>query len=117
MDEEVRGERLPRYTVPMDEQEDFESVKLWRHVSEAIDNEDQHAATEQKSILEETQRAGARERKANEQIWQPRFFELVSPLNDNKTRFLFQFKRFPKEFKHYFKIVYLLGSVNRTICL
>lgn len=98
VDEEVRGERLPRYTVPMDEQEDSESVKLWRHVSEAIDNEDQHAATEQKSILEETQRAGARERKANEQIWQPRFFELVSPLNDNKTRFLFQFTTFANEF-------------------
>ena len=62
----------------MEEQEEFESVKLWRHVSEAIDKEDQHAATEQKSILEEAQRAGARERKANEQEWVPRFFELVS---------------------------------------
>ena len=79
VDDEVRSQRLPRYTVPMDEQEEFESVKLWRHVSDAIDKEDQHAATEQKSILEEAQRAGARERKADEQAWVPRFFELVSP--------------------------------------
>ena len=78
VDDEIRSQRLPRYTVPMDEQEEFESVKLWRHVSDAIDKEDQHAATEQKSILEEAQRAGARERKENEQIWVPRFFELVS---------------------------------------
>ena len=64
----------------MDEQEEFESVKLWRHVSDAIDKEDQHAATEQKSILEEAQRAGARERKEKEEAWVPRFFELVSIL-------------------------------------
>jgi len=82
VDDEVRSQRLPRYTVPMDEQEDFESVKLWRHVSDAIDKEDQHAATEQKSILEEAQRAGARERKANEQIWVPRYFELVNVLSN-----------------------------------
>ena len=77
---EVRSKRLPRYTVPMDEQEEFESAKLWRHVSDAIDKEDQHAATEQKSILEEAQRAGARERKEKEEAWVPRFFELVSKL-------------------------------------
>ena len=33
---------------------------------------------EQKSILEEAQRAGARERKDKEEAWVPRFFELVS---------------------------------------
>jgi len=60
--------------------EEFESAKLWRHVSDAIDKEDQHAATEQKSILEEAQRAGARERKEKEEAWVPRFFEL-----DNST--------------------------------
>ena len=78
VDDEVRSMRLPRYTVPMEEQEEFESTKLWRHVSDAIDKEDQHAATEQKSILEEAQRAGARERKADERDWIPQFFELVS---------------------------------------
>ena len=78
VNDEVRSKRLPRYTVPMEEQEEFESVKLCRHVSDAIDKEDQHAATEQKSILEEAQRAGARERKDKEEAWVPRFFELVS---------------------------------------
>ena len=68
----------------MDEQEDCESVKLWRYVSDAIDKDDQHAATEQKSILEEAQRAGARERKANEESWVPRYFELVSLSDGNE---------------------------------
>ena len=78
VDDTVRSKRLPRYTVPMDDQEDFESVKLWRHVSAAIEKDDQHAATEQKFILEEAQRAAAKERKALEAIWIPRYFDLVS---------------------------------------
>ena len=78
VNDEVRSKRLPRYTVPLDDQEDFESVKLWRNVSAAIDQDDQHSATEEKFILEEAQRAAAKERKANEEVWVPQYFELVS---------------------------------------
>ena len=61
----------------MSDQGTFESVKLWQNVSKAIKNDDQLAATEEKSILEEQQRAGARERKAIGAEWEPKFFELV----------------------------------------
>ena len=33
--------RLKRFTVPMDEQNEFESAKMWRKVSEAIEKDDQ----------------------------------------------------------------------------
>lgn len=61
--------------MPCEEQTEFESKRLWKNVSEAIANEDQHAATEEKTILEEAQRAKARELKATGLEHQPRFFE------------------------------------------
>ena len=54
-----------------------ESAKLWRRVSEAIENDDQQAATEEKSILEEAQRNAAKERKSIGYEWVPKHFELV----------------------------------------
>jgi hypothetical protein len=75
---EIRAARLKRFTVPLSDQGTFESVKLWQKVSKAIENDDQMAATEEKSILEEQQRAGARERKAIGADWEPKLFELVS---------------------------------------
>lgn len=44
----------------MDEQGEWESAKLWRHVTEAISNEDQYKATEEKTALENDQRARAK---------------------------------------------------------
>ena len=73
---EVRNSRLKRFTVPLEAQGEFESVRLWRHVSKAIGEDDQVGATEEKSKLEEEQRAGARERKATGEEWTPRLFEL-----------------------------------------
>lgn len=74
----MRQSRLKRYTVPMEEQTEFESANLWRKVSEAIEKDDQHAATEEKSALEEAQRNGAKERKAKGYEWVPKYFELDS---------------------------------------
>lgn len=56
--------RLTRYTVPVDQQCENESEKLWQHVSAAIEREDMNAATEEKTILEEAQRS-----KINYQIY------------------------------------------------
>ena len=100
----------------MEEQEEFESVKLWRHVSDAIDKEDQHAATEQKSILEEAQRAGARERKANEQEWVPRFFELVSVALILICIWLIQ-KICNRIGQQNPSFCFDIGPINRPICL
>ncbi|XP_071444521.1 oxysterol-binding protein-related protein 8 isoform X5 [Hetaerina americana] len=73
---EIRAARLKRYTVPVENQGEFESERLWRHVSAAIYQDDQVAATEQKTILEEAQRHAARERLASNAQWVPRHFEL-----------------------------------------
>ncbi|KAJ8704873.1 hypothetical protein PYW08_012193 [Mythimna loreyi] len=63
--------RLPRYLICFEKQQDFESAKLWSKVSEAIINEDQVAATEQKTIIEEAQRLRA---KNLINPWVPRLF-------------------------------------------
>lgn len=52
----VKKTRLKRYTVPVDQQGEFESERLWQHVSAAILRDDMVAATEEKTILEEAQR-------------------------------------------------------------
>ncbi|XP_053211143.1 oxysterol-binding protein-related protein 8-like [Panonychus citri] len=71
---EVRNCRLKRFLVPLDSQEDFESDKLWRNVTNAIIKGDQIAATDEKTILEEEQRRGARERLMNKESWTSRNF-------------------------------------------
>ncbi|XP_043963578.1 oxysterol-binding protein-related protein 8 isoform X1 [Gambusia affinis] len=72
---ELRQNRLTRYTVPPEEQGDFESERLWQHVTRAINNKDQTEATNEKFILEEAQRKAARERKAKCEEWIPALFE------------------------------------------
>lgn len=51
------------------------SVRLWQHVTRAINNKDQTEATNEKFILEEAQRKSARERKAKCEEWIPALFE------------------------------------------
>ncbi|CAI2355791.1 unnamed protein product [Caenorhabditis sp. 36 PRJEB53466] len=57
---EVIKSRLPRYEISLEEQGEWESAKLWRHVTDAISNEDQYKATEEKTALENDQRARAK---------------------------------------------------------
>lgn len=72
---EVRRQRLHRYTVPVDGQCADESERLWQHVSAAIEREDQVAATEEKTTLEDAQRTLVRERQATCTEWLPTLFE------------------------------------------
>ncbi|XP_045783284.1 oxysterol-binding protein-related protein 8 [Maniola jurtina] len=67
----LKEHRLPRYLVKLDKQQEWESQRLWIKVSEAIHNEDQIVATEQKTIIEEAQRARARNLVSP---WMPRLF-------------------------------------------
>ncbi|KAL1492770.1 hypothetical protein ABEB36_010969 [Hypothenemus hampei] len=71
----VRKQRLPRYTVSLDSQGENESEKLWQHVSAAIRRDDMNAATEEKTLLEEAQRARSKERKAKCEEWLPVHFQ------------------------------------------
>ncbi|XP_032815852.1 oxysterol-binding protein-related protein 5 isoform X1 [Petromyzon marinus] len=75
-DAEVRARRLTRHLVHLQEQGDYESEKLWQHVTTAISQREQHEATQQKFLLEEAQREGARERAEQQEEWTPCFFEL-----------------------------------------
>lgn len=61
---QVIESRLKRFIVPLDEQEEFESEKLWLKVSEAIKNSDQNLATEEKSKVETKQREEEFERRS-----------------------------------------------------
>nr|XP_034838979.1 oxysterol-binding protein-related protein 8 isoform X2 [Maniola hyperantus] len=67
----LKEHRLPRYLVKLDKQQEWESQRLWIKVSEAIHNEDQIVATEQKTVIEEAQRARARNLVSP---WMPRLF-------------------------------------------
>lgn len=71
---DVRGRRLKRFTVPVDFQGTNESERLWQHVSAAILRDDQVGATEEKTALEENQRALVKERKATCSEWTPILF-------------------------------------------
>ncbi|XP_067110738.1 oxysterol-binding protein-related protein 8 isoform X3 [Osmerus mordax] len=72
---DLRQSRLTRCTVPPEEQGEYESERLWQHVTRAINNKDQTEATNEKFILEEAQRKSARERKAKCEEWVPSLFE------------------------------------------
>ncbi|XP_019398724.1 PREDICTED: oxysterol-binding protein-related protein 8 isoform X2 [Crocodylus porosus] len=73
--DEIRQRRLTRYTVKFEEQDDFESEKLWQQVTRAINNKDQTEATQEKYVLEEAQRKAAKERKLKGEEWICKLFE------------------------------------------
>ncbi|KAF2974724.1 hypothetical protein EK904_001591 [Melospiza melodia maxima] len=72
---EIKQRRLHRYTVKFEEQDDFESEKLWQQVTKAINNKDQTEATQEKYILEEAQRRSAKERKLKDEEWACKLFD------------------------------------------
>ncbi|XP_053317939.1 oxysterol-binding protein-related protein 8 isoform X1 [Spea bombifrons] len=73
--QEIRQRRLTRCTVLRDEQGEFESERLWQHVTRAINSKDQILATQEKFVLEEAQRKAAKERKATGDEWTCKLFE------------------------------------------
>lgn len=75
VNQETKRKRLVRYVVPLEHQNPYESEKLWEQVSIAIRNENQEAATREKTILEEAQRNAAKERKSNMIDWQTLYFQ------------------------------------------
>ena len=81
---ETTSRRLKRFTVPVEQQTEWESARLWKDVGEAIVAEDQVAATEEKTKLEEAQRAAVKDRQSRSEDWQTKLFlhEVVTP-NDS----------------------------------
>jgi hypothetical protein len=76
--EKIKSSRLKRFTIPVEEQGANESEKLWIKVSDAILNEDQEAATVEKTVLEEKQRREVKDRHARNVDWDPKYFTYVS---------------------------------------
>ncbi|KAL3841612.1 hypothetical protein ACJMK2_019727 [Sinanodonta woodiana] len=72
---EVKARRLKRYTVPIEIQNDNESERLWKNLSDAIINGDMQKATQEKYVLEERQRQEAKERIIKMVQWVPKLFE------------------------------------------
>ncbi len=100
---QVIKSRLKRYEVPIEHQEEFETqrwpllpsfdvpaeqmalhatypclhclLRMWQYVGKAIEAQDQVAATEEKTKLEEAQRGRAKELKEKNEIHQPKSFE------------------------------------------
>uniref|UniRef100_A0A8D2A5P0 Oxysterol-binding protein n=1 Tax=Sus scrofa TaxID=9823 RepID=A0A8D2A5P0_PIG len=84
---EVRGQRLKRCTVPLEEQTELESERLWQHVTKAINEGDQHKATQEKFSLEEAQRQRTRERQQNLVPWTPQLFHLDPATQEWRYRY------------------------------
>ncbi|MCJ8742887.1 hypothetical protein PDJAM_G00087350 [Pangasius djambal] len=84
---ELRQSRLTRCTVAPEEQGNFESEKLWQHVTRAILNKDQTEATNEKFVLEEAQRKSARERKLKNEQWKPVLFDQDASSGDWHYRY------------------------------
>lgn len=77
---EVRNRRLKRQVVTPEQQGQFESERLWQHVTSAIQDRDQNRATQEKFVLEEAQRKEARQR--GERAWMPHLFTLHPDTGD-----------------------------------
>jgi hypothetical protein len=73
------AKRIPKIVKPFDEQEEFESQRLWQHVTAALRRKDQKEATSEKTKLEEAQRLGVKTRKDLGSTWNPRLFSKVDP--------------------------------------
>jgi len=58
-----------------EEQEEWESRRLWSKVTAAIMNRDLDLATEEKTAIEESQRSQARDRQEESKNWHPQYFD------------------------------------------
>eukprot|EP01106_Pelomyxa_sp_JSP_P012483 TRINITY_DN3481_c0_g2_i1.p1 TRINITY_DN3481_c0_g2~~TRINITY_DN3481_c0_g2_i1.p1 ORF type:complete len:218 (-),score=70.23 TRINITY_DN3481_c0_g2_i1:80-733(-) len=68
------GVQKERLVIPMDNQGQFESERLWINVSEGLIIGDQKLATDEKTKIEEAQRAAVRERNRTGTQWVPKYF-------------------------------------------
>uniref|UniRef100_G3PAN9 Oxysterol-binding protein n=1 Tax=Gasterosteus aculeatus aculeatus TaxID=481459 RepID=G3PAN9_GASAC len=69
---DIRSSRLKRQVVQIEQQGEFESERLWQHVTSAIMDRDQLRATQEKFVLEEAQRREAKER--GDKPWSSQLF-------------------------------------------
>ena len=71
------AKHAPPQVRPLEEQDSRESQKLWKKTNEAIIKSDHNAATDEKTAIEEMQRAEAAKRQQDGTVWHPRLFRPV----------------------------------------
>ena len=65
----------PKHVRPLEEQEEFESRRIWAPVTEAIHSKQYSQATKNKQVIEQRQRDKAAERKHTGEGFIPQFFD------------------------------------------
>lgn len=73
---------VKKLVAPISQQADFESRKLWRHVTAALKQKNVHLATKAKHFLEQRQRQEAKDRAEKSLQWRPAHFTLDKPPNN-----------------------------------
>ncbi|KAK9762672.1 Oxysterol-binding protein OBPa [Basidiobolus ranarum] len=68
------SEVYPKIVAPEDQQEQYESRRLWSKVTNALMSRNMDLATDEKTLIEDNQRKIAKERDENDIDWSPRFF-------------------------------------------
>jgi len=84
----------PKIVAPENEQELYESRRLWSKVTNHIKSRNLDAATTEKAAIEDEQRRRTKLRTAAGESWKPRFFDINS-MEDEV--FTFKQYKFPKE--------------------
>jgi len=74
------AERIAKEVPPLEQQDIWESRKLWLHVTDAIVTSDQTTATQEKTKLEDAQRASFKQRKQLNEQWKIKFFRKIDGL-------------------------------------
>ncbi|KAK9766304.1 Oxysterol-binding protein OBPa [Basidiobolus ranarum] len=65
---------FPKTVVPEEQQEPYESRRLWLKVTNALQSRNLNLATDEKTVIEDNQRRMTKERDENDIDWVPRFF-------------------------------------------
>jgi len=88
---DVEAEKTRTYCAmsvqPEEQQNYFESRRVWKGVTKGIKTSNQDLATEHKTRLEDGQRAGKKERDAAGASWTPRLFDQTNPEDITAWRF------------------------------
>ncbi|RPA80810.1 hypothetical protein BJ508DRAFT_307019 [Ascobolus immersus RN42] len=80
----TRAKPTPPSVRPIAEQEERESVRLWKPVVDALIARDHDTATAEKSKIENQQRLETKMREADGVEWRPRFFRETQPRDEDE---------------------------------
>uniref|UniRef100_A0A915KGJ6 Oxysterol-binding protein n=1 Tax=Romanomermis culicivorax TaxID=13658 RepID=A0A915KGJ6_ROMCU len=84
---------VKKLVAPISQQGDFESRKLWRHVTAALKQKNVHLATKAKQFLEQRQRQEAKDRAEKNVLWCPANFSL-----DNHENWVYNHPLYARKF-------------------